>query len=954
MLRLQRAYLESKAQACGIASTGRARLRREWRKEPVPQSNRAGVSLAPLWLIALIVFATNAMAQLSVPSAQFHGRAAKKSAAFEEMRSPRDAASRTILLSPPTAAEYATLRSTVAGANQHAKPSKSRGLAVGFPRGVPAPDNAMPLADLPWQTLPDGARTARIELTSPGAVAIRIQVGIDNLSDGLMLRFKGSASGAPIFAYPAAAIVRAGAFWTPVLEGASATIELELAAGSKPSDAVLALPMISHLGAPGTSLKTLSSYIGQSEACEVDVACIAPALQQQMASATNSVARMIATVSGVTYLCSGTLLNDSRGSFTPYFLSANHCLTGVNDTTGSGSVAASAATTVNTYWFFQALTCGSQAVPGYTLIADGATLLARGVDYDWSLVRLNGSPPSGATFAAWNATGPLTAGVSVAAIHHPEGDLKKITQGNTFGYSFYPDGSSFIQAQWTSGATEAGSSGGGLFALNPANGTLELRGSLAGGSATCGAPQGIDEFSRFDVAFPLVQQYLAPDAPNPVRTAPVTEFYSASSDEYLITADPTETSALDNGAPQGWMRTGLRFLAFTDPTVAPMAVQPVCRFRLAPAIGDARFYSASPQECADLTRSFGNAWALENAAAFYVALPDATTGTCPANTRAVYRFAKTGNTAQRRYTAEVDVRDSIIRRGGWTQEGFGPAPNQVAMCAPTAGPTTIGLSLAPPSYEGLWWAAPPGSESGWGLSVAQQGEILFVGWFTYDDRGKPSWLSMTANKTGPNSYSGLLIQTSGPPFNAVPFDPNEVTLTPIGAATLTFRDDANGTFSYAVAGSAQSKSITRFAFGPLPTCTYETQPDFSAAMNYQDVWFVPGGAESGWGLMLTHEGDGVFVAWFTYDANRQPLWLSAIAWKVGPGQYAGTLIRTTGPPFNAVPFDPAKVTRDAVGTVTLTFASGNQATFSYSLGGVVQSKPITRLLFAPPAGTLCR
>ena len=195
-------------------------------------------------------------------------------------------------------------------------------------------------------------------------------------------------------------------------------------------------------------------------------------------------------------------------------------MTGLSDTTGNGSIAADAATTVNTFWFFQAPTCGSQAVPDYTLIADGATLLARGVDYDWSLLRLNGSPPPGATFAAWNAAGPLTAGTAVAAIHHPEGDLKKISQGNVFGYRPYSDGSSFIQAQWTIGATEEGSSGAGLFALNSVNGNYELRGSLAGGSGTCSVPRVPDEFSRFDVAFPLVQQYLAPDAPNPAGPRP--------------------------------------------------------------------------------------------------------------------------------------------------------------------------------------------------------------------------------------------------------------------------------------------------------------------------------------------------------------------------------------------------------------------------------------------------
>ena len=175
---------------------------------------------------------------------------------------------------------------------------------------------------------------------------------------------------------------------------------------------------------------------------------------------------------------------------------------------------------------------------------------------------------------------------------------------------------------------------------------------------------------------------------------------------------------------------------------------------------------------------------------------------------------------------------------------------------------SIGPPQAARNYEGLWWAA-AGSESGWGLSVAQQGDTLFVGWFTYDSSGKPWWLSMTANKTAPNGYSGLLIETSGPPFNTVPFNPDEVTRTPIGAATLTFSDDGTGTFSYAMAGAAQTRAIARFVFGPLPTCVYGTQPDFAAAANYQDVWYVASGAESGWGLLLTHQGDGIFVAWFT-------------------------------------------------------------------------------------------
>jgi hypothetical protein len=144
------------------------------------------------------------------------------------------------------------------------------------------------------------------------------------------------------------------------------------------------------------------------------------------------------------------------------------------------------------------------------------------------------------------------------------------------------------------------------------------------------------------------------------------------------------------------------------------------------------------------------------------------------------------------------------------------------------------------------------------------------------------------------------------------------------------------------------------AFGAVPACAFRAEPELAAATNYQDLWWVPGGAESGWGLALTHEGDAIFAGWFTYDADGAPLWLSGLATKVGPATYGGTLIRTTGPPFDARPYDPARVTRTPVGTLTLTFADGNAATFAYAVNGIAQTKAITRALIYAPAATVCQ
>ena len=77
-----------------------------------------------------------------------------------------------------------------------------------------------------------------------------------------------------------------------------------------------------------------------------------------------------------------------------------------------------------------------------------------------------------------------------------------------------------------------------------------------------------------------------------------------------------------------------------------------------------------------------------------------------------------------------------------------------------------GLASTGVPAQGLWWNAPSNSESGWGLNFAQQGNLLFATWFTYDVAGEPWWLSMTATRTStaPDVYSGALIETRGPAF----------------------------------------------------------------------------------------------------------------------------------------------------------------------------------------------
>ena len=230
-----------------------------------------------------------------------------------------------------------------------------------------------------------------------------------------------------------------------------------------------------------------------------------------------------------------------------------------------------------------------------------------------------------------------------------------------------------------------------------------------------------------------------------------------------------------------------------------------------------------------------------------------------------------------------------------------------------------------PNYEGLWWSSPAGSESGWGINLAHQGDVIFATWFTYDAAGKAWWLSMTANRTAANAYSGTLYQTHGPAFNAVPFDPAAVTAT---AGRVRYADiqrqRQRHVRLYGQRHPADESRSRAQVFGPLPTCTFGTQPDLAQATNYQDLWWAsPAGSESGWGVNFTQQGD-IDLRDVVHLRRRRH---AAVA--VGDG----ATIRARRLHRDAVSNDRARVRRGAVrsgrvvatpvGTATLSFADGN-------------------------------
>ena len=612
----------------------------------------------------------------AVPPAAFRPQATQK-AAPATMLLPQATPALRIVLPEPTTDERAALRARNASSGgQRGKATEPKGLAVAFPRSVPAGSQIVALSSLQWQSLTDGGRAARLDIVTPGAAALRVALAIPASASGVTFRFGGSGSNAqtfgPIAANDIAAdVARFGTFWSPVLDGDTATIELHVASAARIPDAALTVSRVSHQVVAPASLTRLDAKavqdIGTSGPCNIDVACVTPRTQALIDSTNAVAATEMTKEDGFTYLCTGTLLNDSLSSNTPYLFSASHCID-----------SAMAARTLNTFWFFDAVACGSKMVPAFIQQTSGAALLARSTDWDWALVRLNAAPPVGTHFSAWRAE-PIPNGATISVIHHPQGDLAKWSQGASQGYQVYTDGSSFAVVTYAQGTTEPGSSGAGLLTFSNSGGFYEVRGGLWTGSASCAIPTGTDEYSRLDNMLPLTRQYLTPTTAGSPGQSVAVEFYNRALDHYFITIAAREIADLDAGVHPGWERTGLRFMAYDTPIAG---ASPVCRYYRTPGFGDSHFYSASASECAAVAanpKQFPG-WTLETASAFYIALPDVTTGACTAGTVPVWRFFNQ-LTTNHRYTTDHTTRDDMRSDPAtWLSEGYGP--DNVIMCAP--------------------------------------------------------------------------------------------------------------------------------------------------------------------------------------------------------------------------------------------------------------------------------
>ena len=374
---------------------------------------------------------------------------------------------------------------------------------------------------LQWTPGSGGGQIATFDVTSPVAMGLRVGLAFTGLPARSELRLLGSERPLGDILLVTGAEVAAssvdGVYWTPPTDGETQTIEIYLPAGVPTSGVRVEVPELSHLLTNSRRDFKILEKIGESGSCNIDVACRVGTLGSEFVFTKNAVAHMSFNLfnasGGVlgTYICTGTLLNDTDpNTQVPLFYSANHCFAG-----GSNNVPAQdrqrVAATLTTHWNYEATACSSGISTTRTTLSGGADLLFFEANTDAMLLRLRNPAPAIATFAGWDAT-VMAANSDVVAIHHPAGDAKKVSFGRQI-----PAASDSVNhgVGWLNGTTEGGSSGSGLFTVG-VDGRYRLRGGLYGGDATCantgnlGNTGNRDWYSRLDVVFPQIRQYLMP------------------------------------------------------------------------------------------------------------------------------------------------------------------------------------------------------------------------------------------------------------------------------------------------------------------------------------------------------------------------------------------------------------------------------------------------------------
>ena len=357
-----------------------------------------------------------------------------------------------------------------------------------------------------WKVLPNGDRLWNLIITCPGAKSINL------LYDKYWL-----PKGAKLFVYSKDKTRTIGAFTSRNNKGAKDELR-GFATGLVYSDTVVVeyfepkdvsyngVVSIAYVvqGYRYINVNRNSVEYGSSGSCQVNVNC-----QEGQEWQNEKKAVALILVNGYRY-CTGSLINTTANDNRPLFLTANHCLGGwANNDTNYDAITNPYLDHYSFWWHYETPGCSNPANEPSHYSTSGATVVANNPASDFALLSLTEDPKDNPNirtyYLGWDRSG--NAGTGGVGIHHPCGDVKKISTyydqpiSTDYLSSTQNSSSSHWRVIWNAtstnhGTTEGGSSGSALL-----NNSRKIIGQLHGGYSSCYNLYAPDWYGKFSVSW---------------------------------------------------------------------------------------------------------------------------------------------------------------------------------------------------------------------------------------------------------------------------------------------------------------------------------------------------------------------------------------------------------------------------------------------------------------------
>ncbi|MBI9062984.1 MAG: lysyl endopeptidase, partial [Marinilabiliaceae bacterium] len=263
-----------------------------------------------------------------------------------------------------------------------------------------------------WEEVDGNKSIWRLGIKSNGAKSLNLIFDRFKLMEGAKLFIYNVKKTHVLGAFTSDNNKPSGLFATAPVYGDEIIVELQSKTRNK-DDHQLMINAVNH-DYLGIIDRIKLGRIGDSGDCNVDVICEG----EKYADIKRAICRII--VDGTQY-CSGTLINNAKNDGKPYFLTAAHCFHGV-DIEKLGNVVL--------LFNYEVSECNGSTVENVNQSLSGAKMLAIADTLDFALIEMDNHPPASYQpyWAGWDRSTSING--PVYSIHHPSGDVKKISIEN--------------------------------------------------------------------------------------------------------------------------------------------------------------------------------------------------------------------------------------------------------------------------------------------------------------------------------------------------------------------------------------------------------------------------------------------------------------------------------------------------------------------------------------------